>query len=162
LPGELIGPLAKSVVRSHHERWDGGGYPDGLAGEEITEFARLAAVADTFDAVTSERPYRGASPPHVGVRVVRNETGKAFDPQMVEVFDDVVAPYPPGHEIELTDGRRGVTVEVKPGSFDFPLVRVGYDATGRRVDPYELDLREHPELSPSAPRDDDHEVEKAA
>ena len=57
------------VVRDHHERIDGSGYPEGLLGAQVQEFPRIAAVADVYDAVTSERVYKPAAPPHVGVRV---------------------------------------------------------------------------------------------
>ena len=79
LPGDVIGPLAKSVVRSHHERFDGSGYPNGMAGTDISEFARIAAVADVFDAITSERPYARAAPPHVGVRAIVEGSARGFD-----------------------------------------------------------------------------------
>ena len=62
-----LSPLAVSVVRDHHERIDGSGYPAGLDGAQIQEFPRIAAVADVYDAVTSERVYKPAAPPHVGV-----------------------------------------------------------------------------------------------
>jgi HD-GYP domain-containing protein (c-di-GMP phosphodiesterase class II) len=150
LPGDRIGARAKSVVRSHHERWDGTGYPDGLAGEAISQFARIAAVADVFDAVTSERPYANAAPQHVGVGIIRSGSGEAFDPEVVEVFCEVVPPYPPGAEITLADGRRAVVVSAERGRFDTPRVRIFEDADGRRLQPYEVDLRDHPELAPHA------------
>ena len=150
LPGDAIGARAKSVVRSHHERWDGGGYPHGLAGDDIPQFARIAAVADVFDAVTSERPYAKAAPQHVGVSIVRSGETTAFDPEVVEVFREVIAPYPPGSEIVLSDGRRAVVVEARPGRFDLPLVRVHRDAGGREIAPYDLDLGDHPDLAPAA------------
>ncbi len=101
LPGDVIGPLAKSVVRSHHEHFDGSGYPNGMAGTDISEFARIAAVADVFDAITSERPYARAAPPHVGVRAIVEGSGRGFDPLIVDSFRQVVAPFPPGCEIVL-------------------------------------------------------------
>src|ERR1700704_1476869 len=67
LRSDLISPLVKVVVRSHHERWDGGGYPDRLAAGDIHQLARIAAAADVYDAVTSERVYAPARPPDVGV-----------------------------------------------------------------------------------------------
>jgi len=82
---------ARSVVRSHHERWDGSGYPSGLVGDEISLFARIAAVADVFDAVTSERYHAPAIPPREGVELIRAGTGSAFDPVVVEAFLDAVA-----------------------------------------------------------------------
>ena len=148
LPGDMIGPLAKSIVRSHHERWDGSGYPGGLAGTDISEFARIAAVADVFDAITSERPYARAAPPYVGVRAILEGRGSAFDPAIVDTFRKIVAPYPPGHEIVLTDGRRGIVVSVPTDRLDLPVVRVAFDPSNKQIEPYEVDLRHEPQLVP--------------
>ncbi len=78
---------ALPLVRSHHERWDGHGYPDKLAGTRIHPHARLLSVADTYDAMTSARPYRGAIAREEAARRIRSESGKQFDPAAVEVFD---------------------------------------------------------------------------
>ena len=82
---------AKAVVRGHHERWDGSGYPDSLIGDEIALVARIAAVADVFDAVTSERWHAPHVPPHEGVEIIRAGAGTAFDPVVVEAFLATVA-----------------------------------------------------------------------
>jgi HD-GYP domain-containing protein (c-di-GMP phosphodiesterase class II) len=142
-----IGPLSKTVIRSHHERWHGHGYPDGRAGLDIPEFARIAAVADVFDAITSSRVYSGAAPQHAGVQAILDGSGTEFDPAIVETFKKVVAPYPPGSEIRLTDGRRGV-VSVPPAQLDLPTVRVLWDEHGERIDQHEVDLRSQPLLAP--------------
>jgi HD-GYP domain-containing protein (c-di-GMP phosphodiesterase class II) len=139
LRSDLISPLIKVVVRSHHERWEGGGYPDSKSELEIHELARIAAVADVYDAVTSERVYAAARPPHIGVRIIREGAGTAFDAEVVDVFSGIVAPFPPGNPIELTDGRSGVVSEVLEGHIDRPIVRVLSDGA-----PYELDLTEQP------------------
>ena len=97
-------------MRDHHERIDGSGYPEGLHGAQVQEFPRIAAVADVYDAVTSERVYKPAAPPHVGVRVIREGTGASSARSIVRHFRAVVMPYPVGHEIELPDGRTGVVV----------------------------------------------------
>jgi ribonuclease P protein subunit RPR2 len=76
------------VVRSHHERWDGGGYPEGLAGEEIPLGARIFAVADAVDAITNHRPYRSARSWRDCRREIVSESGKQFDPIVVEAFRD--------------------------------------------------------------------------
>jgi HD-GYP domain-containing protein (c-di-GMP phosphodiesterase class II) len=74
------------VVRSHHERWDGQGYPDRLAGSEIPLGARVFAVADALDAMTSDRPYRAALPWDDAVAEIAAQRGRQFDPTVVEAF----------------------------------------------------------------------------
>jgi ribonuclease P protein subunit RPR2 len=73
-------------VRSHHERWDGRGYPDGLAGEEIPLAARVFAVADVLDALTTDRPYRPASTIDQARAMIVAESGRQFDPEVIEAF----------------------------------------------------------------------------
>jgi HD-GYP domain-containing protein (c-di-GMP phosphodiesterase class II) len=74
------------MIRHHHERWDGSGYPDRLAGPRIPMGARLVAVADLFDALTSDRPHRGARAVGAAVEELRRQAGRAVDGQVVEVF----------------------------------------------------------------------------
>lgn len=74
------------IVRSHHEKWDGTGYPDGLKGEEIPIGARIISAVDCLDALASDRPYRPAVPLEKAMAMVRAESGKAFDPQVVEML----------------------------------------------------------------------------
>jgi putative nucleotidyltransferase with HDIG domain len=74
------------IVRSHHERWDGRGYPDGLAGEAISPLARVVAVADAFDAMTSDRPYRKGMAPEVAFAEVQKGAGRQFDPTCAATF----------------------------------------------------------------------------
>ena len=85
---------ASKVVRSHHERWDGNGYPDRLAGEQIPLNARVFAVADVFDALTTNRPYRVALSFEQARSMIEEEAGSHFDPQVVDAFrridDDVL------------------------------------------------------------------------
>jgi HD-GYP domain-containing protein (c-di-GMP phosphodiesterase class II) len=90
LRDDAIPARAKSVVRSHHERWDGSGYPSGLIGEEISLFSRIAAVADVFDAVTSERYHAPAVPRRQGVELIRAGAGSSFDPMVVETFLETI------------------------------------------------------------------------
>jgi HD-GYP domain-containing protein (c-di-GMP phosphodiesterase class II) len=141
LRSDLISPLVKIIVRSHHERWEGGGFPDDRSGVEIHELARIAAVADVYDAVTSERVYAAARPAHAGVRIIREGRGSAFDAEVVDVFSEIAVPFPPGDPIELSDGRAGVVARVLEGHLDRPVVRVLGDG-----EPYDLPLVEHPQL----------------
>jgi putative nucleotidyltransferase with HDIG domain len=93
---DMLSPVRDSrlaaIVRHHHERLDGSGYPDGLEGEEIPLAARIIAVADTFDAITSHRPYRRARSQQDGLAVLAAEAGGALDPDAVEAFLHVYSP----------------------------------------------------------------------
>jgi putative nucleotidyltransferase with HDIG domain len=80
---------AKLVVRHHHERWDGEGYPDRLAGEMIPLAARVFAVADVLDALTTLRPYREASPLSVAREMIEESAGTQFDPEVVAAFLEI-------------------------------------------------------------------------
>jgi HD-GYP domain-containing protein (c-di-GMP phosphodiesterase class II) len=80
------------VVRSHHERWDGGGYPDGLAGEEIPIEARVITCCDSWNAMRTDRSYRRALAPDVALAEMASNAGTQFDPRVVEALIQVVAP----------------------------------------------------------------------
>jgi putative nucleotidyltransferase with HDIG domain len=85
---EFLG-AARDVVRSHHERWDGAGYPDRLAGDKIPIAARVFAVADVLDALTTDRPYRSATPLGEARAVIARGAGNHFDPALIEAYDTV-------------------------------------------------------------------------
>jgi putative two-component system response regulator len=78
--------MAREIAVTHHEKWDGSGYPNGLAGEAIPQAGRIAALADVFDALTSDRPYKKAWTIEAAVNQIRENSGKHFDPELVEVF----------------------------------------------------------------------------
>ncbi|MFQ5720289.1 MAG: HD-GYP domain-containing protein [Acidobacteriota bacterium] len=107
---EPVKPLRRYIcsVKHHHERWDGKGYPDGLKGNEIPIEARITLIADTFDAITSDRPYRSAKPLELAVDQFTRFAGTQFDTECVQVFLGILAEEPLG----LTS---------KPGVIDPPL-----------------------------------------
>ncbi len=80
------GEVAIAIVRNHHERWDGTGYPDGLAGEQIPMSARIVAVADVFHAAISHRPYKAGEPAFDTVQEIKRLSGVDFDPTVVDAF----------------------------------------------------------------------------
>lgn len=80
--------MAHDIALYHHEKWDGSGYPKGLSGEAIPLTARIVAIADVFDALTSERPYKKAWPVDEAIQYMRDQRGKHFDPKLLDIFLD--------------------------------------------------------------------------
>jgi len=80
--------MARIVALTHHEKWNGQGYPNGLAGEEIPLVGRITAIADVFDALTTERPYKDAWPVEKAVNLIKEEAGQHFDADLVVAFLD--------------------------------------------------------------------------
>jgi putative two-component system response regulator len=78
--------MAREIASFHHERWDGKGYPYGLRGEQIPLAARITAIADVYDALSSKRVYKDAYSHEKCVAIIRDDAGKHFDPVLVEVF----------------------------------------------------------------------------
>jgi putative two-component system response regulator len=78
------------VVRSHHERWDGTGYPDGLAGEEIPYTARILCLADVYDALTTTRSYRAAMTRDEALGIMEADAGSLFDPELFGIFRSLI------------------------------------------------------------------------
>jgi len=83
--------MAERIALYHHERWDGGGYY-GLAGDKIPVEARIVSIADVYDVVTHERPYKEAQPPAAALDLLREESGKQFDPNLVQVAMELNLP----------------------------------------------------------------------
>ncbi len=94
-----LAPGVKLAVKHSHERWDGSGYPDGLAGEDIPIEARILSVADAFEAMTTDRPYRQALGPQAAKEELRRCAGSQFDPRVVEAFLQVLSPAVAGRPV---------------------------------------------------------------
>lgn len=88
-PSELI-QMAKVIALTHHEKWDGSGYPNGLSGDEIPRVGQIVAVADVFDALTSKRPYKEEWPVDDAVVLLEESSGQHFDPQLIKLFKEVL------------------------------------------------------------------------
>lgn len=129
-----LSPLSAHIAYQHHERLNGGGYPRGLKGSEIHEFARLVAIADVFDAMTTDRVYRRRHLPHEAVEFLTTGAGLLFDPDMVNLFVENIALYPAGTIVRLSDQRVGVVVKNRKAFPTRPVVRVTQpEGDGRSV-----------------------------
>ena len=92
-PGNVLLSMGTRIARSHHEKWNGSGYPDGTKGQEIPLCARIMALADAYDAIRSKRQYKPAKPHDEALRIITADSGSHFDPQIVTSFQDVAAEF---------------------------------------------------------------------
>ncbi len=106
-----VDPEVLDIILHHHEKKDGTGYPDGLKNEEISLASKIVAVADIYDALTSDRSYRAKLLPHESIEYLFvNTSKKHLEEELVKTFINNVAIYPVGTMVELTDGRQGKVV----------------------------------------------------
>ncbi|MDL2289639.1 HD-GYP domain-containing protein [Clostridia bacterium OttesenSCG-928-F22] len=124
LPNALFSEDVKQGVLMHHEKFDGTGYPHGAKGEEIPLFARIISVADVYDALTSDRPYRRALLPSDAMEYIMSGYGTMFDPAIVNTFIRKVAPYPIGTCVRLNNGVTGIVVKNYENFFLRPKVKI--------------------------------------
>lgn len=130
-----ISTIASHIAYQHHERFDGTGFPRGLKGKEILDFARIVAVTDTFDNLVADRPDRDGLNTTDALINIKNRAGTHFDPEMVEAFASNVAMYPVGCLVKLNSGHTAVVTEVKRASSDRPVINIIYDASGNTLKP---------------------------
>ena len=122
-----------SVIRNHHERWNGSGYPDGLKSKKIPLFARISAVADVFDALTAKRVYKEPATSRDAVSIMLKSSEGDFDWNIVRLLLVSVGLFPPGTMVELSDSSTGVVVSSKNTDLMRPVVHVYVDEEGRRL-----------------------------
>ncbi|HWR38266.1 MAG TPA: HD-GYP domain-containing protein [Patescibacteria group bacterium] len=143
---QLTAPTAFAVLQ-HHERIDGRGYPWQLKETEIVEYARILAVADIFDALTADRPFRAHVPFHEACRLLRALRGKLFDGDLVDLLLPVIAPYPLGTLVRIANGKVGVVTQLREGENERPRVRLFMNRQGGLLaKEQEIILGEEPEL----------------
>jgi len=131
----------------HHERLDGSGYPYSTLGEKIGLFPRIVAVADVFDALLTDRPFRKAFFPHQAVEIIVNSSSGQFDPEVLKVFVENVAIYPMGSVVRLNNGETGVVVDMNKGRQTRPVVRIMYDQNCEKLSALkEVDLSKFPSI----------------
>lgn len=125
LPWAVLAPVIQ-----HHERWDGSGYPEGCKREESHTNAQIVALADVFDAVVSDRPYRAGLPPYHAVELIVSGQGRDFSPAVVRDFSKAITVYPRNATVTLSSGEVGVVVGFTPQAPTRPQVQVLFDAAG--------------------------------
>ena len=147
---DVFDARAGAVVLQHHERYQGQGYPKGLSGKDINPLAQLCGIADVYDAMTSDRPYRKACQPYEAVEMLMSRGEELFDVTVVQHFLSVIAAYPVGFHVLLSNGESGLVIANNPGFTLRPVVRVLY-RYGKSLEPlpqpYEVDLSQALDLT---------------
>jgi putative nucleotidyltransferase with HDIG domain len=135
------GESVLDVVLHHHEKMDGSGYPRRLPAEQISRLARMGAICDVYDAITSNRPYKAGWDPAEAVRKMAEWAGGHFDPALFQAFVKTVGIYPVGSLVRMESGRIGVVVEQSGSSLLTPRVKVFFSLRKQlRIAPQVIDL----------------------
>jgi HD-GYP domain-containing protein (c-di-GMP phosphodiesterase class II) len=121
------------IVLLHHERWDGKGYPKGFTGKEIPISARIVSVADAYEAMIRERPYRGSMIGYKAVRQVLNDNGRRYDSEILKLFIKSMGVYPPGSIVILNEGSVGKVVKNHRDVPLRPVVQIMVSGDGEKI-----------------------------
>ena len=147
-----IHPRLPALVQLHHERQDGSGYPRGLKGDQIGLYGSMAAIADTFDALTAIRPYAEPLSPSSALSYLYKERGTGFHPDLVEQFIQCVGVFPVGSVVELNSGEVGIVITQNLVRRLKPRVMIVLDSKGQPMRPHKiLDLEKDPKVRPDEP-----------
>lgn len=137
-----ISLLSAHVCLQHHERLNGSGYPQGLKGKQIHEYAQIVGICDVFDSLTSPRPWRKRYMPQDALEYLLGSGGHLFEHHLVNAFIKHIAVFPIGSSVVLNTGEVGVVSKVDPDYSHRPTVRIIRDGRGNDVHmPYDLDLK---------------------
>jgi len=138
-----ISHIAMQMVREHHERLDGSGYPKQLKGDDISQYGRMIAIIDSYDAMTSERPYRKSVHPINAFKTLISESPDGYDEELVEKFIQCMGVYPVGTLVKLNSGKLGLISRLNKQKPLHPYVRVFYNTRLNQAIPIkEINLSE--------------------
>ena len=141
LTGTDVDPMILDVCLHHHEKTDGSGYPKGLKDQEISLFAKMGAVCDVYDAITSNRPYKAGWDPAESLRRMAEWANGHFDTKVFQAFVKSLGIYPIGSLVKLSSGRLGVVIEQTGKSLTTPTVKVFFSTkSNMRIVPEIIDL----------------------
>jgi HD-GYP domain-containing protein (c-di-GMP phosphodiesterase class II) len=141
LTGSAVDPVVLDVCLHHHEKTDGSGYPKHMKNEEISLFAKMGAVCDVYDAITSNRPYKSGWDPAESLRKMAEWANGHFDPKVFQAFVKSLGIYPIGSLVRLSSGRLGVVVEQTGKSLTTPSVKAFFSTkSNMRIVPEVIDL----------------------
>jgi HD-GYP domain-containing protein (c-di-GMP phosphodiesterase class II) len=130
------------IAWQHHERFDGSGYPQGLRGFEINESARIVALADVYDAMSTDRVYRKRLLSQEVIEYIRDQGNIQFDSELSQIFLRNIAPFPIGSTVLLNSGEKGIVIKVTKDFPARPVVRIIIDKDGQLIKtPFDKDLR---------------------
>jgi HD-GYP domain-containing protein (c-di-GMP phosphodiesterase class II) len=138
-PLDSIDEISMQVVKHHHERLDGSGYPDGLRDNQISMYGKMAAIVDTYDSMTTARPYREAFPPATALKKLSNET-LGLDKELVSQFILCIGAYPIGSVVKLNSGKLAMVIRLNKLKPLAPVVMVFYDIHTKKETPSRIDL----------------------
>jgi len=127
------------AVLEHHERVDGSGHPRNLTGDKISLYAKILAIAGSYSAIVSKRPYREASDGHTGIMDLLKNTGKQYDEQLIRVLVYTLSIYPVGTFVALSNGAQGIVIETDAERPKYPIVKLIINENGET-------FRDHPVL----------------
>jgi len=127
-----------NIALTHHERFDGSGYPNGLEGVHIPVYGRMAAIIDCYDAMTSNRPHATAKSPYKALQNIYNWRGSAFQPELVEQFLQCMGVYPTGSLIEMASGEVGIVLEQNGTQRMRPKIMLILDADKTQLTEYNV------------------------
>lgn len=133
--------VSSNILYQHHEKLNGCGYPKGVQGKSIHEYARIVAIADIYDAITSHRVYNKPMPNHEAIELLIAYASQELDEELVHLFLQHIPAFPLGTCVHLNNQSRGVVIEQNKGLPLRPLLMI-LEEKGREVKPYELDLTE--------------------